>query len=699
MAFLGDLLIRLKAETADFQQDMGQAARSSERAIRQIQSAAIALGGSISVGVFVNMVKGAIDAGDQLNKLSQKVGVSVEELSKLKLAAELGDVDLATFGKGMRDFNRSLVESGDSSSKVAKLFKALGVDTLAGPAEAFRQFADAFAQLPEGELRTAAAMEILKKSGAEWIPVLAKGTKGLDDAADKAERLGLVISKEMAEQSEQFNDNMKLLEKGTAALGKSIAVQTLPALIEMTDSLIRAREAGQGFWGVINEGAKVLVATLGQIPGLNGFMEREFEKLYRAGRGLRPGEVQGKIGGLAPTPPAVPKVDPNAVRRALASNATKEAAELKLFTTAMQGLEKEYFNLTGSGKQVLLQYETEKGTLRELTPEHKKALLVMAARIDAYNLVIAQQKASTEAWSNEAKAIEDTRSALEEYGKQLRLDNEELGFQVSLVGKTSKEQEILNAQRQIDLEARRRVAALPAEDPYGNGAEAVLRINASAEKQKAIARDLIEERIALERAWSTGATSAVNDYMDVVASAAAQSRTLFTDAFKGMEDALVQFVKTGKLSFSSLADSIITDLIRIQIQNSITKPLAAASGQFLGQLFGGGGSMYSQPLFGEKIDYGQFFADGGNPRPNSWAVVGERGPELAYFGAGGGTVVPNDQLGGATYYIDAKGADPAAIGRLERTIQALNGSIERRALTVVADQARRGGTFGASLGK
>ena len=46
------------------------------------------------------------------------------------------------------------------------------------------------------------------------------------------------------------------------------------------------------------------------------------------------------------------------------------------------------------------------------------------------------------------------------------------------------------------------------------------------------------------------------------------------DAFKGMEDAMVNFVKTGKLDFKSLADSIISDIIRIQIQQKVTGPLA-----------------------------------------------------------------------------------------------------------------------------
>ena len=53
---------------------------------------------------------------------------------------------------------------------------------------------------------------------------------------------------------------------------------------------------------------------------------------------------------------------------------------------------------------------------------------------------------------------------------------------------------------------------------------------------------------------------------------------------RGMEEALVNFVMKGKLDFSSLANSIISDLVRIRIQQTITAPFA----KYLGNVFGGG---------------------------------------------------------------------------------------------------------------
>ena len=93
-----------------------------------------------------------------------------------------------------------------------------------------------------------------------------------------------------------------------------------------------------------------------------------------------------------------------------------------------------------------------------------------------------------------------------------------------------------------------------------------------------------QQKSILQADWATGAKEALNNYADTVANVAQSTEQMFTNAFKGMEDALVQFVTTGKLDFKSLANSIISDMARIAIQQSITGPLAG----WFGSLFGGG---------------------------------------------------------------------------------------------------------------
>jgi lambda family phage tail tape measure protein len=113
----------------------------------------------------------------------------------------------------------------------------------------------------------------------------------------------------------------------------------------------------------------------------------------------------------------------------------------------------------------------------------------------------------------------------------------------------------------------------------------------------------------------------------------------FQSVMGNMESALDNFVRTGKLSFKSLARSIIQDLIAIQLKASATGLFKSLFGMYAGGGFGTGNAFGNQ-------DLGGFLAEGGSASANTPYVVGERGPEL-FVPRSSGTVIPNHALAGA----------------------------------------------------
>ena len=105
-------------------------------------------------------------------------------------------------------------------------------------------------------------------------------------------------------------------------------------------------------------------------------------------------------------------------------------------------------------------------------------------------------------------------------------------------------------------------------------------VQAYTERTQAIAQKQAE--------WTTGANEAFANYKSSASNIAAQTENLFTNAFKGMEDALVTFATTGKLSFSSMAQSIIGDIMRIIIKQQLSNALGVAGGGAGGGSGGGG---------------------------------------------------------------------------------------------------------------
>ncbi|HEF4748864.1 TPA: phage tail tape measure protein [Burkholderia multivorans] len=88
--------------------------------------------------------------------------------------------------------------------------------------------------------------------------------------------------------------------------------------------------------------------------------------------------------------------------------------------------------------------------------------------------------------------------------------------------------------------------------------------------------------------WTNGAATAFANYVDSAHNAAAQAQEAVTRTIKGMEDAMVEFVTTGKVSFAKLADGILADLSRMATRGIMSKFVENASsmgGQLAGGLF------------------------------------------------------------------------------------------------------------------
>jgi lambda family phage tail tape measure protein len=243
----------------------------------------------------------------------------------------------------------------------------------------------------------------------------------------------------------------------------------------------------------------------------------------------------------------------------------------------------------------------------------------------------------------ETAAIRLLNFSMNEYmiglGRQLDLENTVL----NLTGRTAQETEkLVNARRiQLDVEEQIRQAQKGSETqidraPFEDQArQAIAMSNAATDRRYAQLRD----------PW-LGAQVAVVAYGEEASKVGEQVGNVFKMAFRGMEDAFVEFVKTGKLSFRDLAESIISEIIRIQVRKA-----AAGIGDWLfniGRSFifggaGGGASIVDAGISamstfaaqgGIFVDGMKKFANGGVVNdPTLFAMrsgaglMGEAGPE------------------------------------------------------------------------
>jgi hypothetical protein len=196
----------------------------------------------------------------------------------------------------------------------------------------------------------------------------------------------------------------------------------------------------------------------------------------------------------------------------------------------------------------------------------------------------------------------------------------------------------------------------------------------------------------LGRIGEVGKTTAktIEDSVAPMKATLQEMSALVSSVGNTIESTLTDAFMTGKFKAKEMIQAIIKDMIQLMIKISIIRPMFGAMGGAMG-----GGSLLGQAFSAYATGTGGFGggrASGGAVAARTSYVVGERGPELFTPNASG-VITPNNALGsGATINIDARGADAAAVARIQNALGQLNASVESRSIAAV------GRAFGRSPG-
>lgn len=200
-------------------------------------------------------------------------------------------------------------------------------------------------------------------------------------------------------------------------------------------------------------------------------------------------------------------------------------------------------------------------------------------------------------------------------------------------------------------------------DPLARTTQAYMdhynEIDAREKQSVAIVKQGFADQAAYQADWKNGAISAYNDWQEKATDIAGQTKTAFTNAFDGMNNALLTFVTTGKLSFGDLAKSILTDIANIALH--------AAESQVLGMIVSAGSAYFGTASSASTIGSGTAVPTGGTA-----ALGGAFEGGIKKF-ASGGIVTSPTNFGMASGQTGLMGeAGPEAIMPLTRTA---NGSL------------------------
>jgi hypothetical protein len=233
--------------------DLNRFQSNTARIASNLKSAVGVLGVGFSVAGIVGAVREAANFADEMGKAAQKVGTTTEALSGLKYAGDLADVTFETLQLSMGKLAKNAEDFRDGSKSAVEAFGKIGIDPtkFTDTSQLLSAVADGLLKVENAGRRSAIAQEIFGKSGKELIPLLNAGSKGLKEAAEEAQKFGVIVSSEAAAQAENFNDNMTRLETAAQGVKISFGNQLIPALSAASTEMAEAAKNGGVLHGVL----------------------------------------------------------------------------------------------------------------------------------------------------------------------------------------------------------------------------------------------------------------------------------------------------------------------------------------------------------------------------------------------------------------------------------------------------------------
>jgi hypothetical protein len=620
MATIGELIINLNASTAAFVTELERVKNLSFDTAAQVQRSFSLIGTaalgmlSVAAGAFAEGVNKTAEWEVHILHLAESAGTSTEAISGLSLAAKMMGLDIDTVAKALERFDKQLLQAGAGNAKSQQNLSLLGIDPaqIKTSDDALKQLADHFAAMPDGAVKTGEAMMAFGKAGAAMIPILNEGSQGIQAWMDQAKAMGLVITKDQAEQAELFEQNTTRMKESLHGLWVEITNKTLPALNDLTTQMLKT-ENTKGFLAVVGEWAAML--TQGG-PAISGYIG-EGEKLIAQQEKMRP-----KLADLTAS-----------------------------FATHQKAID----TLKKSVESIVTTYQTEIATMG-----------MTNLQVTEYKLRADAAKLGVAAWVDQEIRHIDLLNQKKTWLERIavldnsKIDEEKKNFLADKLNLDLQDLDVM--QQQLDLVMQQRFAPTSTFNP-------------APEATQAFTAAITQQTAALERQIATFGMSAEQiaryDLAQLDSSQLAQDQIVKFKALQDQMDAMNAHAKTtteawkqfGEVAQRSLDDLIFSGKSFTQVLSDITKQLGEMFLKWALFGFGESNSKSGGGLFGLLAgSLGPIFglAGGGPVAAGQTVMVGEQGPEL-FTPSTSGYVIPNGvSSGGASvnvvYQIDARGS-------------------------------------------
>ncbi|MEG3640681.1 phage tail tape measure C-terminal domain-containing protein [Magnetococcus sp. PR-3] len=659
-AELGQLVIELSADVARLQKDLGKASRVANKELKTISKAAkftsdslktLALAGTGMVTT--GWVKGLVDAGDKLQKMSIRLGVSTNALSEFQRVAEYAGVEQNQLVTGWQRMTRRVSEAAAGTGAAKDALVELGLEAKTinqlAPDQQFMKITEALQGVSNQADKVRLANKLFDTEGVGLLQMMDMGVDGIDQMRQKMRDLGLSMDRTSADSMAEFNDQLGDIGNAVSGIGTSLTLWLTESGVfkEFSGWFVESAVNIQNWLVATNKVQRELdEMTLGQLEKRLELLDNKLGKV----------DFQLDMGGES---------DPWADQ----FNASKPDHKSP-FAQTIEALKKDRATIE---EQIKLIQSKLKGGGMKLHVGKDAEIPASPDKATPAPQVIKDP----EGWQSLYDSIFPMDQAMREYEKGLDAVNTMLARNKITSAQAAQMAEHLGEQ-------------------YANQLEELIGLDALLESSN--------EKLTMQGQVVEGVSQGIESYLDSMGDTMDNVAQMTERAFSSMEDSLVDFVMNGKIEFSGFVDSILADMARMVARNTITEPLGGLLSGGLGHLFKGSGG------WGDIGDFPDWMGDasigdwsdgfwsaraiGGPVATGQSYLVGEHGPEL-FTPVSAGNITPNKQLGGGgTINLNLS---TGVKDTVRAELISMMPMLERRLMGAMADAAQRGGGFSAAM--
>lgn len=191
-----------------------------------------------TVGGIVKAAGETAEYGDNIDKMSQKLGMSAQAYQEWDFIMQHSGSSIDSMTTSMKKLSEAVV---DKSDKSVKAFERLGISMQdaanMSQEELFSATITALQNMESGTERTALAADLLGKSAMELGPLLNAGAEETEAMRNQVHDLGGVMSDEAVKASARYQDSLQNMQTAVSGTVRTLTGKFLPAASSVMDGI------------------------------------------------------------------------------------------------------------------------------------------------------------------------------------------------------------------------------------------------------------------------------------------------------------------------------------------------------------------------------------------------------------------------------------------------------------------------------